>query len=540
MNAGDTAAGGDAPDRGGSPQGGRDGTLIAFPRPAIRVEPGQRPAAVRAAESALIAAGEAYQQGERLVRIARIDTDTDLGGVRRTAGSLIVTAVTQDWLSHALARAADWETFDKRGQLKAIDPPIAVVRELLALSGEWRLPVLRGIVTAPTLRADGSLLERDGYDARSGLYVDLGGLEYPPINSTPSVQEAREALLTLDDLLSECAFVGGVQSASASAMRASIITAIARRALDIAPALVITAKQASSGKTALAHMISRILTGLDAAVIPLDQEAAEQLGRRLLGVLMAGDPVVCLDNAVAPVDSAALCAALTSGSYQDRIIRSSTMARVSTAVTLVITGNGLRLVGDLTTRAVACALDTGLDRPQERVYQRDIAAFIVEHRPRLVQAALTTPLAYLAAGSPTLAVRPSRFHEWDHLVRYPLVWLGCTDPIETQRALEEADTERQALRVLLAAWVAICGEHPVTVADLRRAARGKGGEALIDAMPGVALDRPGQINAHRLGNYLVERVGQVVDGMQIKDAGEDKHAKTRRYRVAVGPPGASG
>ena len=537
MNAGDTAAGGGAPDRGGS-QGGW-GTRKPVARAAILVEPGQRPAAVRAAESALIAVGGVYQQGERLVRIARIDAETDLGGVRRAAGSLVIAAVTADWLSHALARAADWETMDKHGEPRAIDPPIAVARELLALAGEWHLPVLRGLITAPTLRSDGSLIERDGYDAQSGLYADFGGVEYPQLAVAPSLKEAREALIVLDDLLSECAFVGGAQSPSASAMRAAIITALVRRALDTAPALAVTAKQASSGKTALAHIVSRILTGCEAAVIPLDQEAAE-LGRRLLGVLMAGDPVVCLDNAVDPVDSAALCAALTSGSYQDRIIRSSTMARVSTAVTMIITGNGLRLVGDLTTRALGCALDTGLDRPQERVYQRDIAAFITEHRAQLVRAALTIPLAYLAAGAPTLAVRPSRFHQWDRLVRYPLIWLGCADPIETQSALEDADPEREALRLLLAAWTATCGERGVTVAALMRAAAQKEGMALREALLGVGSDGAGRLNALRVGNYLAERVGQVVDGLQISDAGRDSHTKTRCYRVVAGAAPASG
>ena len=539
MNPQETASGGDAPDRGGSSQGGGDGTLIPFPRPAIRVEPGQRPAAVRAAESALIVTGGVYQQGERLVRIVRIDRDTDSGGVRRAAGSLVIAAVTADWLSHALARAADWETMDKHGEPRAIDPPIAVARELLALAGEWHLPVLRGLITAPTLRSDGSLIERDGYDGQSGLYADFGGVEYPQLSAAPSLEEAREALLALDDLLSECAFVGGAQSPSASAMRAAIITALVRRALDTAPALAVTAKQASSGKTALAHIVSRILTGCEAAVIPLDQEAAE-LGRRLLGVLMAGDPVVCLDNAVDPVDSAALCAALTSGSYQDRIIRSSTMARVSTAVTMIITGNGLRLVGDLTTRALGCALDTGLDRPQERVYQRDIAAFITEHRAQLVRAALTIPLSYLAAGAPMLAVRPSRFHQWDRLVRYPLIWLGCADPIETQSALEDADPEREALRLLLAAWTATCGERGVTVAALMRAAAQKEGMALREALLGVGSDGAGRLNALRVGNYLAERVGQVVDGLQISDAGRDRHTKTRCYRVMTGAAPVSG
>ena len=545
MSAEGTTAGGGVPDRGRSEksQSSRDSaTVSVFPVPdsgTILVAAGAIPRLIAQAESALLTAQSAvYQRGGQLVRIARLDADTTMSGIRRPAGGLIITPVTPDWLLYELSRVARWAVPDDEDE-RIIDPPMTVVRSLLALSGLWRLPVLRGIATAPTLRADGSLLDCEGYDARSGLYADFGGIEYPSINPTPSLEEAREALLSLDELLSECAFSGGPRSPSASAMRAAIITAIIRRALDLAPILAVTAKRASSGKTTLAHLISLILTGHEAAVVPLGADNAE-IARQLLSLLLTGDQVVCWDNAVKPVDSPALCAVTTSSLYQDRMVRTSQTSRVSTALTWVVTGNHLRLVGDLTTRAIQCALEAPDERPQERVYRRRIETYIAEHRGRLVQAALTIPLAYLAAGSPTLAVRPSRFHEWDHLVRYPLVWLGCADPIETQIALEEADTERQGLRVLLAAWVAICGEHPVTVADLRRAAGGKGGEALTDAMPGVALDRPGQINAHRLGNYLVERVGQVVDGMQIKDAGEDKHAKTRRYRVAVGPPGASG
>ena len=543
MSAEETAAGGGAPDRGGSgkSQAHRVDAIVAFAVPDSRpilVTAGAIPRLIAEAESALLSAHSAvYQRGGQLVRIARLDADTTMGGVRRPAGGLIITPVTPDWLLYELSRVARWAVPGDEEE-RIIDPPMSVVRSLLALSGLWRLPVLRGLITAPTLRCDGSLLEREGYDAQSGLYADFGGVEYPPIPAAPSLDEAREALLMLDDLLCEVAFAHGPQSPSASAMRATIITAIIRHALDLAPILAVTAEKAGSGKTTLAHIICLILTGHEAAVVPLGSDNAE-IARQLLSLLMTGDQVVCFDNAVKPVDSPALCAVTTSSMYRDRIVRTSQVARVCAAVTWVITGNHLSLIGDMSTRAVQSTLDPPDERPQERAYRRRIEAHITAHRAQLVQAALTIPLAYLAAGAPALPARPSRFHEWDHLVRYPLIWLGCADPIETQRALEEADSERQALRVLLAAWVGVFGERAVTVADLRRVAAAKGSEALMDALPEVALDRPGQIHAHRLGHYLQQQAGQVVDGMQLMDAGLDSHSKTRRYQVQVRRPGVS-
>ncbi|EQD29319.1 hypothetical protein B1A_20770, partial [mine drainage metagenome] len=134
-----------------------------FPVPdsgTILVAAGAIPRLIAEAESALLAAQSAvYQRGGQLVRIARLDADTTMSGVRRPAGGLIITPVTPDWLLYELSRVARWAVPDDEDE-RLIDPPMTVVRSLLALSGSWRLPVLRGIVTAPTLRADGSLLDR--------------------------------------------------------------------------------------------------------------------------------------------------------------------------------------------------------------------------------------------------------------------------------------------------------------------------------------------------------------------------------------------
>ncbi len=64
--------------------------------------------------------------------------------------------------------------------------------------------------------------------------------------------------------------------------------------------------------------------------------------------------------------------------------------------------------------------------------------------------------------------------------------------------------------------------------------------ALREALLGIGSDGAGRLNALRVGNYLAERVGQVVDGLQISDAGRDSHTKTRCYRVMTGAASASG
>jgi putative DNA primase/helicase len=67
----------------------------------------------------------------------------------------------------------------KRNRWIDIDPPLQLVRMVLARDRRWAFPRVGGIITTPTLRCDGSLLATAGYDARSELYL-LPGLQLPP------------------------------------------------------------------------------------------------------------------------------------------------------------------------------------------------------------------------------------------------------------------------------------------------------------------------------------------------------------------------
>jgi hypothetical protein len=95
------------------------------------------------------------------------------------------------------------------------------------------------------------------------------------------------------------------------------------------------------------------------------------------------------DNVSRAVDSASLCAGLTAETFEDRLLGQNMTVTVLTTVAWFMTGNHLECCGDLTTGVLLCKLDPELENPQEREFGRDITAYIEQHRPELLAAALT-------------------------------------------------------------------------------------------------------------------------------------------------------
>ncbi len=505
------------------------------PRQVIRITLGELPRVVREAEAVLIATNAGlYQRSGQLVRIAELERDSQIAGVRRKAGSIMIVQATRDYLGLKLAEVADFERFDKREKgYRRVDPPSALGAAVLSRVGEWPFPHLAGIATAPTLRADGSLLAQPGYDAASGLYVAIGPDEFPEIDPTPSRDDALGALDLLEDLFCECAFAGGLRSAHSAVAVAATITACVRHALPTAPAFGISAHKQGSGKTTLGGAIARVATGREPPVISASDDEAE-FRKALLAILIAGDAVVLIDNVVRPVDSPALCAVLTAATYRDRILGASQQITVPTASTWILTGNGLEFVGDLTSRALLSMLDPECEHPEARPFRRDLAQHVIEHRGELIKSALSIPLGYRAAGCPTVAAPRSRFVEWDAFVRRPLLWLGAADPLDTQAELRAADPVREALLGLLNAWHAEFGDKPASVAMAVEAASGTGFSErpqLRDALLEVAGERNGTINNRRLGRYLVRHLRRIEGGVRFEDGGTDPLSCRRMFRV---------
>lgn len=103
-----------------------------------------------------------------------------------------------------------------------------------------------------------------------------------------------------------------------------------------------------------------------------------------------------------------------------------------------MTGNNLRLKGDLTRRAIVSRLDAKMENPEEREFDFDAVDEVRRDRPQLVMDALTLLRAFDAAGQPVKPKAFGSFEDWSR-VRGALMWLDMPDPLETRVGIAAED-----------------------------------------------------------------------------------------------------
>ena len=461
-----------------------------------------------------------YQRAGVLVRIARLPLATAANGIRRTAGSLQILTAGPDFLRLRLTEIATWLRFDKRSnQWVQTDAPPAVARTLIDIPGMWpNTPNLAGIIEAPALRPDGTIIERPGYDEASGLYFDPGLTDFPGIPARPSRCDAAAALDLLLEIIAGFPFV---DEPSRSVALALLITPLVRHAVRAAPLTGISAPKMGSGKTLLAHLPAYIATSRAPSLMAQADDPLEEK-KRLLALLLEGSIVTVIDNCERPLKSDALCTALTETVIRERILGSTRTISVPTTTTWVATGNGLAFDGDLSSRTVLCTLDPACEHPEEREFDVNLHVDIPQRRGELAAAAITIVKAFLAAGAPRQGIPTfGRFEEWSRFVREPLVWLGCADPYESRRAIEARDQVRDRLGNLLEAWHAAFKDNGQTVNTAIEIADTNG--ALRAALQAVAEDR-GKISARRIGRFLAKYERRIERGYRAVSAGTRSNA----------------
>ena len=487
------------------------------PRPIIQILAGQLPRIISEIEQALLASGlPIFTRAGTLVEPV---AETMLAADGRQTVVARLRPFCPDSLLGPIAESASFQKYDhRRSQWVDTDPSPQHVRMILTNERRWRFPHVNGVITTPTLRADGSLLADPGYDPASQLYL-LPGFQLPPIAERPSKREARDAFGFLTGLLAEFSFKATTGEDEKRLNRAialsGLLTALVRGSLPTAPVHLIDADTPGTGKSYLVDIIAMIATGRLCPVITALKNI-EETEKRLGAIILSGMSVVSLDNCAHDLSGELLCQIAERPMIKVRILGRSEMPDCECHTAVFATGNNIAFKGDMVRRGFACHLESLEEQPELRAFQQDALKQAAADRGRYVAAALTIIRAYLTTGAPRVCGPFGSYAEWSTMVRSPLVWLGEPDPVASIRTNRVEDSELSEIAELFELWLdfELDVDTPYTTSRLIELACrppvGFNEPAFERFLVRMAGDKNGGVSAKRLGEWLRRISGRVV------------------------------
>lgn len=352
--------------------------------------------------------------------------------------------------------------YDDKGTFNPIAVPPSII-EILIDKPEHTAPVVTGLITHPLVLSSGLILESNGLDATTGLFLSGVGVEcraYDQAEACVALKRLRENLLAGFEFETEL---------DADAAIAGLLTGLQRRVLDSSPGLAVLASAQSSGKTTLARRIHVILTGRDMPVSNFPQNDEAEVQKRLLAMLLRSPAMVCFDNVMdgTTFRSGAIAGAMTGPMLEQRMLGESREASVLTNTLFVLTGNNLQLGADEVSRWLISRLSPSTARPEERTFANpDVVGHAVSIRDSVLQDAIGIIAGWLQCGQSKET--KSRFPRWDLMVRQPLIWAGGKDVAEVFARNTDGAEHILALESLAIGLDDIFGETDFLAADLIR------------------------------------------------------------------------
>jgi hypothetical protein len=367
-------------------------------KPELLVETANLPAAAVAVRDRFAESGAYYEWGIP----AKVVPSSEKGGLPQIVPLTVDSVVNE---VHRLCRPIK---LTPGGQRTECTLPDRVAKQYLAKKGEWQLPRLAGITTAPLLDADGSIRTVEGFDPETRLFcANVPKLEVP---ERPTESQPRDALRTLRAAFQTFPFADSERvrdgklelvdvrknpGLDESSFLAGLMTAVCRPCLYLAPGLMLNAPQRSgsgSGKGLLVQAIFLIAFGLRVAgFTPGDKR---ELDKRINSDLLEGGPGLSISNVNEAVfASPTLEDAMTERPFKVRLFGVLRNVMLDSAPLIVVNGNGMSPSDDLVRRfAMFVRLDARMENPSLRHFplrDQHFLADIERRRAELLSAVLT-------------------------------------------------------------------------------------------------------------------------------------------------------
>lgn len=403
--------------------------------------------------AAASAAPRVFVMDKRLIRIVHYGTSgsTD-AAIDRDPTAYVVWEHDADTLAVELGNVAAFWAKTPKGEYRRAGFSRQSIKTFMNCkeyqTATHRIKPLDAFVPHPTLRADGTLLTKVGYDPESRLFLteEIAGLK---VNAKLTQKEARKAMDLLLNPFSEYPWATLVDRA---VFVAALFTVGLRHLFDVAPLFAFSSPKHGSGKTQLAECLSRLWYGITLSKATWTPNP-EEMEKRIAAFLLAGDRMVCLDNVTEGLrlEDSTLNKVLTSRRNTFRLLGRTERIELTNEATWFATGNQLMLAGDISRRALICYIDARVVDPGSRQFTiANLPAHIMRNRAALMSAALSIVSSWITAGRPQGAAKSREygsFTDWYNLIRPLLLWAGEADIEISIKGVVEEDSEGMALEI---------------------------------------------------------------------------------------------
>ena len=425
------------------------------------------------------------------------------------------------------------------GQTETYEEETTPTRDVLAAVLARRywpgLPPLLGVVGAPVLRPDGTLLQTPGYDPATSTYL-AAKVPLNPVPDRPTpAQVARARAFVLEEFLHDFPWVSAADRANYLGL---LVTPVLRPYLRcLAPFGIVDATMPASGKTILTAAVGMLYGQRVLSWTSSDEE----LRKAITSVLADQVGVVVFDNLAegSVIDSAILARLITERTWSDRRLGTNTATAQPNDRLWLATGNNLRVGGDMASRTVLVRLDPHMPRPEERtgfaIPHLDQWILAPANQRRLLWHLLVLVLDWTSAGAPRTPVRPMRqFTGWAEAIAGFLTHHQVLGFLSNAADVRDIDEDDATWTAFLHHWHQIHGRTALTTAELRKSAEpvSLGHGTTDDRWDGVFIagDDGRLPSAKSLGRRLTGQIGRY-HGSYVLRSLTDPHDKMRRWWI---------
>ncbi|NQT19530.1 MAG: bifunctional DNA primase/polymerase [Planctomycetes bacterium] len=283
----------------------------------------------------------------------------------------------------------------------------------------------------------------------------------------------------------------------------------------VAPALegnrplhMIGAPIARTGKSKLAELVfGGVILGRPTPAMQIT-ERDEERDKRVIGLLLAGETLVHLDNLPNYVDSAAISSLLTATTYSGRLLGANQILNLPNNLTLVATGNNVQASSEIIKRTVPIILQPTSAHPEERrdFAHEDLWQFVKAERRMVLECLLGMVENWLEAGRPEHGNPLGGFETWSHVIGGILQVNAQTEWRKNERRWRAAnDPHGREMTEFVALWWDHNKEYEVTTVDLLQLASDN------DMFAGIMAKRTTQARGAAFGKMLRGHVDAPID-----------------------------